>query len=170
MIPVAAASILVGAGFSLMAKSISEISDANLIGLVLEMGGAFTLLGLLAPAILVGAAALSIMTIALIPFAAALVVAGGGAALFGLGMQMTMDALKDAPEASLLHYLHFRCSCTNRVIAPLVVLGQAALGILGVGLAVLAVPLLVVSVAMYVGGAMKLMADAVESMADECNW
>ena len=71
MIPVAP-SILVGAGFSLMAKSISEISDANLIGLVLEMGGAFTLLGLLAPAILVGAGALSIMTIALIPFAGCL--------------------------------------------------------------------------------------------------
>jgi hypothetical protein len=167
MIPVAAASILIGAGFSLMAKSISEVGDANLVGIVLQMGAAFALLALMSPILVLGAAALTIMTAALIPFSLALVVAGAGAALFGLGMQMTMDALKDAPEAAAGLLAFAGAVAIVGIMAPLIVFGALALGILGVGLALLAVPLLVVSAAMYVmGGAMKLMSDAIESMAD----
>jgi len=167
MIPVAAASILIGAGFSLMANAVSELDSADLVGLVLELGLAFGLLGLMAPIIAIGAKAMWVMTIALIPLAAALVVAGAGMALFGLGLQMTMDSLKDAPEAALGLIAFVGAVSMIALLAPLVIVGAVALGILGIGLAILAVPLLVVSAAMWVlGGAMKLMGDAIETMAD----
>jgi hypothetical protein len=167
MLPVAAAMFLVGAGMSLVAHAISQISDANLVGLVLEMGLAFGILGLMAPVILIGTAAMAVMTVALLPFAAALVIAGAGVALFGLGMQMGVDALKDAPEAAagLLAFVG-AVALMGLLIVP-IALGAIALGILGVALAILAVPLLVVSAAMWVlGSAMKLMGDGIETMAD----
>ncbi len=167
MIPVAAASILVGAGFSLMANAVSELDSVNLVGLVFELGLAFGLLGLMAPAIALGAVAMGIMTVALIPFSAALLVAGAGMALFGMGLEMTMDSLKDAPEAALGLIAFVGAVSMIALLAPLVIVGAVALGILGIGLALLAVPLLVVSAAMWVlGSAMKLMGDAIESMAE----
>jgi hypothetical protein len=95
LIPLSIAMLAFGAGVALVGLGFKMLRDAKAPELLIDLAMAVSLVGLMIPFIALGAIAIGIMTVALIPFSIALLAAGVGMALFGLGLSLTADALND---------------------------------------------------------------------------
>ena len=165
LIPLALASIIAGIGLSLIAWGLSTIKEADAESVIGSLIGAVIMMGMALPYIILGAFAMGIMTVALIPFSIALMVAGIGMTLFGFGLNLTAEALvKLGDGAKYLIGLAIAISFIGLMI-PFIILGAAAMMIMAPALLWLGVAAAVAGVGiMAVGVGMDLMAGAIDKL------
>ena len=165
LIPLAIASIIAGFGLSLIANSLATIKDADAESVIGSLIGAVIMMGMALPYIILGAAAMTIMTVALIPFSIALMVAGIGMTLFGFGLNLTAEALiKLGDGAKYLIGFAIAVSFIGLML-PFILLGAVALAVLAAALIPLGVAAMIAGVGiMAVGVGMDLMASALEDL------
>ena len=165
LIPLALASIIAGIGLSLIAGGLSTIKEADAESVIGSLIGAVIMMGMALPYIILGAFAMGIMTVALIPFSIALMVAGIGMTLFGFGLNLTAEALvKLGDGAKYLIGLAIAISFIGLMI-PFIILGAAAMMIMAPALLWLGVAAAVAGVGiMAVGVGMDLMAGAIDKL------
>ena len=125
LIPLAIASIIAGIGLALIGWGIATIKEADAESVIGSLIGAVIMMGMALPYIILGAFAMGIMTVALIPFSIALMVAGIGMTLFGFGLNLTAEALvKLGDGAKYLIGLAIAISFIGLMI-PFIILGAA---------------------------------------------
>jgi hypothetical protein len=146
---------MVSIGFYIMAQAINSINVANLFGLI----GAFILMGAALPIILLGALAMTIMTVALIPLGVAAAVAGLGLMVFAFAFSMLTDSINRLDMANFFGLIGG--FILMGAMLPVIILGAVALTIMSAALVPLGVAALIAGAGMYVfAGAFHLFATA----------
>ena len=165
LIPLAIASIIAGIGLALIGWGIATIKEADAESVIGSLIGAVIMMGMALPYIILGAFAMGIMTVALIPFSIALMVAGIGMTLFGFGLNLTAEALvKLGDGAKYLIGLAIAISFIGLMI-PFIILGAAAMMIMAPALLYLGVAAMIAGVGiMAIGVGMDLMAGAIDKL------
>ena len=153
LIPLAVAMLAFGAGVALVGLGFQMLSDANAPELLINLGMAISLVGLMLPFIVLGAVAIGIMTAALIPFSAALLVAGVGMSLFGLGLSLTADALNQITGESIANLFGIALAVAALgPLLPFIALGAVSLTIMSGSLLTFGAAVMVVGLGLEVLG------------------
>ena len=153
LIPLAVAMLAFGAGVALVGLGFQMLSDANAPELLINLGMAISLVGLMLPFIVLGAVAIGIMTAALIPFSVALLVAGVGMSLFGLGLSLTADALNQITGESIANLFGIALAVIALgPLLPLIALGAISLTIMSSSLLTFGAAVMVVGLGLEVLG------------------
>jgi hypothetical protein len=165
MLPLAMSMVILGAGIALLGLGFQMLRDSNAAGMLVELGFAMSFIAMMSPFIVVGAAALTILTAVLLPFSIAVAVAGLGMMLFGIGLNLTAEALiKLGDGAKYLIGFAIAVSIVGAML-PLIILGAIAMVILATALIPLGVAAMIAGVGlMAVGVGMDLMASALEDL------
>ena len=143
LIPFAAAAALAGFAMTLVADAFVTMTSAikqlefEDIGKIALLGATFAGLGVMIPFILLGAAAMGVMTLALIPFSLALMTAGMGISMLVAGMDGLGPALKGITgDDSPLNQLIASFAMLGLAM-PVVAIGAVALGVMSASLVAL---------------------------------
>lgn len=165
MLPLAVSMVILGAGIALLGLGFQMLRDSNAAGMLVELGFAMSFIAMMSPFIVVGAAALTILTAVLLPFSIAVAVAGIGMMLFGIGLNLTASALEKL-GANSVYLIGFAIAVSMvGAMLPLIILGAIAMVILATALIPLGVAAMIAGVGlMAVGVGMNLMASALEKM------
>ena len=168
MIPFGVSLLVVGAGltvvsigFYIMAQAINSINVANLFGLI----GAFILMGASLPIILLGALAMTIMTVALIPLGVAAAVAGLGLMVFSAAFSMLTDSINRLDMANFFGLIG--AFVLMGAMLPVIILGAISLTVMTSALIPFGVAALIAGAGMFVfAGAFHLFATAMSMIPD----
>ena len=136
---------LIGEGLKVMVESLQMLTFED-IGKILLLGYTFAGLGLIMPIILLGAFALSALSVALIAFGVAATFASVGAFLIGTSFTLMINALKtlEVSDIANIAMLVGTFSLMGAML-PFIILGAAGLTIMGAALATFSVMALIAS-------------------------
>ena len=172
LIPFAVAAILAGVAMNLIAFAFSTMVGALQtltiadIGTLFLLGGALVFLGSIVPFAVMATITLGAFAAAMIPLAVGLTIAGAGITLFGLGLSLVIETIKQLPMAAVAIGIFVFAMSLLAPLVPLMVVMAAGLAILGVALIPFGVGAMIAGAAMFIlASAFSIMVSALESMS-----